>query len=69
MIGGAYSTIRRHVAAGRAGELPKLLPLISYFLLVPFAGREAAEAELRLVPDAGATAIPCAPLDPGFTER
>jgi len=69
VIGGAYSTIRRHVAAGRATDLPELLPVLSYFLLAPFAGREAAEVELHLTPDAVATAIPCAPLDRGFTER
>jgi AcrR family transcriptional regulator len=69
IVGGIYSTIRRHVAAGRTVDLPGLLPLISYFMMVPFVGREAAEAELRVAPDAEKIAAPCAPLDRLPTER
>jgi AcrR family transcriptional regulator len=69
IVGGAYSSIRRYVATGRATDLPGLLPMISYFLMAPFIGREAAESELRLTPDAETSAAPCAPLDRKFTER
>jgi AcrR family transcriptional regulator len=69
VVGGAYSSIRRYVAGGRAIDLPELLPMISYFLMAPFIGREAAESELRLTPDAETAAAPCAPLDRRFTER
>jgi hypothetical protein len=43
--------------------------MISYFLMVPFIGREPAESELRLAPIAETTATPCAPLDRKFTGR
>jgi AcrR family transcriptional regulator len=69
LVGGAYSTIRRYVATGRAIDLPGLLPMISYFLMVPFIGREAAESELRTAPEAETTAARCAPLDRTFTGR
>jgi AcrR family transcriptional regulator len=69
LVGGAYSAVRRHVATGRAIDLPGLLPMISYFLMVPFIGRDAAESELRLAPDAETTATPCAPLDRRITGR
>ena len=69
VVGGAYETIRRHVAAGRASELPRLLPALLYFLLAPFTGPETAAAETRNTPVSQPTAIPCVPLDRGFTER
>ena len=69
IVGGIYSTIRRHVAAGRTDDLPSLLPSISYFLMVPFLGREAAEAELCASPESQMSTPPCAPLDPLSTER
>jgi hypothetical protein len=43
--------------------------VISYFMMVPFVGREAAVAELRVATDAEKTAVPCAPLDRPPTER
>ena len=69
IVGGIYSTIRRHVAAGRTLDLPGLLPLLSYFMMVPFIGREAAEAELRAEPGTPRAVTPCAPLDRTSTER
>jgi AcrR family transcriptional regulator len=68
-VGGAYATIRRQVADGRAQDLPDLLPSLSYFLMAPFVGREAAGAELHqpLEPE---TILPdCVTLDRSATER
>jgi AcrR family transcriptional regulator len=47
LVGGVYSAIHRHVAAGRADALPELLPVLSHFLFVPFLGphRGAAQGE------------------------
>jgi len=69
IVGGIYSTIRRHVAAGHAADLGALLPSISYFLMVPFLGRDAAADELLGEPGTEKTAALCAPLDPLSTER
>jgi AcrR family transcriptional regulator len=69
IVGGIYSTIRRHVAAGRTNDLPDLLPSISYFLMVPFLGREVAETELHAASEPQRTTPPCSPLDPLSTER
>ena len=69
VVGGIYSAIRRHVAAGRTVDLPSLLPLLSYFMMVPFVGREAAEGELRAEPGTARVTTPCAPLDRASTER
>ncbi|HTJ33645.1 MAG TPA: TetR/AcrR family transcriptional regulator [Dactylosporangium sp.] len=46
IVGGIYATVYRYVAAGRVGELPALLPTLSYFTLVPFVGPEEAAREL-----------------------
>jgi hypothetical protein len=69
IVGGIYSTIRRHVAAGHTADLGALLPSISYFLMVPFLGREAAEEELRAPPETEKTPSICSTLDPVSTER
>jgi AcrR family transcriptional regulator len=45
IVGGIHSTIYRYVAQGRAVELPELLPLLTYFTLAPFVGREEAERQ------------------------
>jgi AcrR family transcriptional regulator len=41
-IGGAEALLRREVAAGRAEQLPELLPEIVYSCLVPLLGQEEA---------------------------
>jgi len=46
LVGGVYSAIYRHVAAGRAAQLPELLPALAHFLLVPFLGPQSAGTEL-----------------------
>jgi AcrR family transcriptional regulator len=42
VLGGAEAIIRREVMAGRAGELPRLLPDFVYAATVPFLGQENA---------------------------
>jgi AcrR family transcriptional regulator len=46
VVGGIYATIHRYVSTGRVAELPSLLPVLSYFMMVPFLGREEAGHEL-----------------------
>jgi AcrR family transcriptional regulator len=46
LVGGVYSAIYRHVAAGKAAELPQLLPTLEYFLFVPFLGAAEAAREV-----------------------
>lgn len=48
VVGGIYATIYRYVAAGRVEQLPALLPMLAYFTLVPFLGREEAASELAM---------------------
>ena len=47
VIGGMYANVYRHVAAGDVAGLPRLLPALTYFALVPFLGPEEAAAEAR----------------------
>lgn len=42
VIAGVYGMIFEYVATGRAGQLPDLLPELTYFVLAPFVGRRAA---------------------------
>lgn len=53
IVGGIHSTIYRYVAQGRAAELPDLLPLLTYFALAPFVGREEAELQVAEGSDDG----------------
>lgn len=50
-VGAAETVVRREVAAGRAAELPRLLPDLAYMALVPFLGQREA---LRMARAAGA---------------
>ncbi|HUC00196.1 MAG TPA: TetR family transcriptional regulator [Solirubrobacterales bacterium] len=54
-LGGAETICRREVAAGRASELPRLLPDFVYAATVPFLGQEEA---LRLVRRAREICLP-----------
>jgi AcrR family transcriptional regulator len=47
-IGGAEALLRREVAAGRATELPRILPDVVYSCLVPLLGQEEALRQARL---------------------
>jgi AcrR family transcriptional regulator len=60
VIGGMYANVYRHVAAGDVEGLPRLLPALTYFALVPFLGPEAAAAEARRDDDAEVSLI-CPP--------
>jgi AcrR family transcriptional regulator len=44
-IGAAWAKIYEEVVTGRAAELPRLLPDLTYGLLVPFLGEEEARAD------------------------
>lgn len=46
-IGGALARVYAEVVRDRAGELPRLLPELTYEMLVPFVGEEAAAQERR----------------------
>lgn len=62
VVGGIYATVYRYVASGRVAELPALLPVLTYFTMVPFLGREEAARELDEPPaPGGRTLPPCAP--------
>jgi AcrR family transcriptional regulator len=61
IVGGIHSTIYRYVAAGRFAELPDLLPVLTYFVMVPFLGREEAAREVaRCTVTIARTSVPCA---------
>jgi AcrR family transcriptional regulator len=47
-IGGAEALLRREVAAGRAEQLPRMLPDVIYSCLVPLLGQEEALQQARL---------------------
>ncbi len=46
-IGAGLARVYEEVVRGRAAELPNLLPELTYEVLVPFIGEEAARAEQR----------------------
>jgi AcrR family transcriptional regulator len=46
-VGATMARIYEEVVLGRAEQLPSLLPELTYGLLVPFVGEEAAQAEQR----------------------
>lgn len=60
IVGGIYRTIYRYVASGRVAELPGLLPVLTYFAMVPFLGAAEAARELAPLPvDGAVTVLPC----------
>lgn len=62
VVAGAYGTLYRHIAAGRAAELPHLLPALVYFVVAPFAGPEiAAKASHAALADHPRSVAPCVP--------
>jgi AcrR family transcriptional regulator len=46
------AVLHREIAAGRIAELPQLLPELTYMMVLPFLGPEAAAKELERPPDA-----------------
>lgn len=65
LVGGVYATIYGHVSAGRVADLPELLPMLSYFTMAPFVGRDAAAAELAAPAGGERVVAPCAASDTG----
>lgn len=55
-IGAALARVYEEVVRDRTTELPRLLPELTYELLVPFVGEEAAETEESLASEMVATA-------------
>ncbi len=47
VLGGIREIIYREVIAGRARELPQLVPDLMYMIVLPYAGPEAATRELE----------------------
>jgi len=54
MVGGMSEIIHREIAAGRAEDLPNVLPDLMYTAVLPILGPEAAERELERGYPAGA---------------
>lgn len=50
MVGGLGEVLYQEIVAGRAEQLPALLPELMYALVLPFEGRVAAERELTRTP-------------------
>jgi AcrR family transcriptional regulator len=69
VVGGIYSTLRRYIVSGRTLDLPEALPMLSYFMMTPFIGNDAAARQLNLAPAAESAPITRAPLDRAPTER
>ena len=67
LVGGVYSAIYRQVAAGRAEQLPELLPVLVHFLVTPFLGPPPDQAR-GPGQDAERTLAPCAPQPSKITE-
>ncbi|AEV86610.1 TetR family transcriptional regulator [Actinoplanes sp. SE50] len=63
IVGGVYAAIYGHVSTGRVAELPDLLPMLSYFMMAPFLGRDGAAAELACQPAGERVVAPCATSD------
>jgi|SRR5215218_5231846 len=47
MVGGMSEIVHREIAAGKAAELPEVLPDLMYTAVLPILGPEAAERELE----------------------
>lgn len=47
MVGGLGEVLYQEIVAGRAEQLPELLPELMYTLVLPFEGRETAQRELE----------------------
>jgi AcrR family transcriptional regulator len=63
VVAGAYGTLYRYIAEGRAAELPNLLSGLVYFVIAPFAGPEIAEEAARAaLADHPRTVAPCVPV-------
>jgi hypothetical protein len=50
MVGGLSEVLYQEIVAGRAEQLPAMLPELMYALVLPFEGRETAQRELERAP-------------------
>ena len=50
MVGGVGEVLYQEIVAGRAEQLPAMLPELMYALVLPFEGRDAAQRELERAP-------------------
>jgi AcrR family transcriptional regulator len=55
VVGGVYTRIYRYIMEGMVDRLPELVPVLMYFVVLPFAGGEVAAAELMSPPAPVAT--------------
>jgi AcrR family transcriptional regulator len=63
VVAGVYASIYRRIDAGRAAELPELLPTLSFFVLAPFLGPQGAAARVAEAGEAViASSPPCLPV-------
>ena len=51
VIGGLYEVVYSRVLAGRAAELPQLLPELLHSLMLPFVGTDTADVEYHAAYD------------------
>jgi AcrR family transcriptional regulator len=59
-IGASLARVYEEVVRGRTADLPKMLPELTYEVLVPFVGEETARTEERLAAEAIAPLSPAA---------
>jgi AcrR family transcriptional regulator len=52
-IGAATATIFDEIRAGRGANLPRVLPDLTFLMLMPYLGAEAAEAEMERIAAVG----------------
>jgi AcrR family transcriptional regulator len=61
VVGGAYTSLYRWIDDGRVRDLPDLLPALTFYVLAPFLGPEAAAAACAVRVPAARVTLPCAP--------
>jgi AcrR family transcriptional regulator len=69
MVGGLGEVLYQEIVAGRAAELPKLVPELMYALVLPHLGPEAAERELSRGPRRAAPVVSGGPPQPATAGR
>ena len=50
VVAGVFGLLFNYVSTGRSSDLPGMLPDITYFVLAPFIGPEAAASAAGLAP-------------------
>lgn len=62
VTGGMYEIVYGRVLRGTVEELPRLLPELMYWAMMPFLGHDAAAAEMERLRSEGGSAAAAAPL-------